>query len=180
MPILKMHNLTLADYKENKNVFYVYPDNYSLMGGDDIIKQLRNSDYTIPIYTKMSKNQPFIYERGMAMLDESMEKIRYLLGNKAIMFALMSRFYADLGKRKVDFQYEKISFDYVPKIRNYTPDFYLPESKIYIETKGRLTTNDRVKHLLIKEQHPDLDIRFVFVNANNKISRTSKTTYANW
>ena len=87
---------------------------------------------------------------------------------------------ADLGKRKVDFQYEKISFDYVPKIRNYTPDFYLPESKIYIETKGRLTTNDRVKHLLIKDQYPDLDIRFVFVNANNKISRTSKTTYANW
>ena len=87
---------------------------------------------------------------------------------------------ADLGKRKIDFQYEKVSFDYVPKIRNYTPDFYLPESKIYIETKGRLTTNDRVKHLLIKEQYPDLDIRFVFVNANNKISRTSKTTYANW
>ena len=87
---------------------------------------------------------------------------------------------AALGKRKVDFQYEKVSFDYVPKIRNYTPDFYLPESKIYIETKGRLTTNDRVKHLLIKDQYPDLDIRFVFVNANNKISRTSKTTYANW
>ena len=87
---------------------------------------------------------------------------------------------ADLGKRKIDFQYEKVSFDYVPKIRNFTPDFYLPESKIYIETKGRLTTNDRVKHLLIKEQYPDLDIRFVFVNANNKISRTSKTTYANW
>ena len=87
---------------------------------------------------------------------------------------------ADLGKRKIDFQYEKVSFDYVPKIRNYTPDFYLPESKIYIETKGILTTNDRVKHLLIKEQYPDLDIRFVFVNANNKISRTSKTTYANW
>ena len=91
-----MHNLTLADYKENKNVFYVYPDNYSLMGGDDIIKQLRNSDYSIPIYTKMSKNQPFIYERGMAMLDESMEKIRYLLGNKAIMFVLMTRFYDDI------------------------------------------------------------------------------------
>ena len=87
---------------------------------------------------------------------------------------------ADLGKRNIDFQYEKVKFDYVPKIRNYTPDFYLPESKIYIETKGRLTTNDRVKHLLIKDQYPDLDIRFVFVNANNKISRTSKTTYANW
>ncbi len=87
---------------------------------------------------------------------------------------------ADLGKRKVAFEYEKVSFDYVPKIRNYTPDFYLPESKIYIETKGRLTTNDRVKHLLIKDQWMDLDIRFVFVNAGNKISRTSKTTYADW
>ena len=87
---------------------------------------------------------------------------------------------ADLGKRKVAFEYEKVSFDYVPKIRNYTPDFYLPESKIYIETKGRLTTNDRVKHLLIKDQWVDLDIRFVFVNAGNKISRTSKTTYADW
>ena len=87
---------------------------------------------------------------------------------------------ADLGKRKVAFEYEIVSFDYVPKIRNYTPDFYLPESKIYIETKGRLTTNDRVKHLLIKDQWVDLDIRFVFVNAGNKISRTSKTTYADW
>ena len=37
---------------------------------------------------------------------------------------------ADLGKRKIDFQYEKVKFDYVPKIRNYTPDFYLPESKL--------------------------------------------------
>tara|TARA_R100000234_G_C4949472_1_gene156679 strand:+ start:197 stop:571 length:375 start_codon:yes stop_codon:yes gene_type:complete len=87
---------------------------------------------------------------------------------------------ADLGKRKIAFEYEKVSFDYVPKIRNYTPDFYLPESKIYIETKGRLTTNDRVKHLLIKDQWADLDIRFVFVNAGNRISRTSKTTYADW
>ena len=87
---------------------------------------------------------------------------------------------ADLGKRKVAFEYDKFSFEYVPKIRNYTPDFYLPESKIYIETKGRLTTNDRVKHLLIKDQWVDLDIRFVFVNAGNKISRTSKTTYPDW
>jgi hypothetical protein len=29
----------------------------------------------------------------MAMLDEAMEKIKYLLGNKAIIFVLMNRFY---------------------------------------------------------------------------------------
>ena len=33
---------------------------------------------------------------------------------------------ADLGKRKVDFQYEKVKFDYIPKIRNYfrSPVFF--------------------------------------------------------
>jgi hypothetical protein len=35
-------------------------------------------------------------------------------------------------------------------------------------------------HLLIKEQHPNLDIRFLFQNANNKIRKGSKTTYAQW
>ena len=68
------------------------------------------------------------------------------------------RLAADLGKKNIDFEYEKATFQFAPKIRSYTPDFYLPEFKIYIETKGRLTTNDRVKHLLIKEQWPDLDI----------------------
>ena len=36
------------------------------------------------------------------------------------------------------------------------------------------------KHLLIKEQHPQLDIRFVFVRADNKLSPKSKTTYGGW
>ena len=33
---------------------------------------------------------------------------------------------------------------------------------------------------LIKKQYPELDIRFVFMNANNKIYKGSKTTYAMW
>lgn len=41
-------------------------------------------------------------------------------------------------------------------------------------------TQDRLKHLEIKAQHPALDIRFVFSNSNQKISKTSKTTYAAW
>jgi len=93
MPILKTHNLAMADFKENKNVFYVYPDNYSLIGGDSIIQELRNSDYGVPVYTSLSKSQSFIYERGMAMLDESMENIKYLLDNRAIIFVLVNKFY---------------------------------------------------------------------------------------
>ena len=93
MPILKSHNLSMADFKENKNVFYVYPDNLSLIGGDTIIQELRNSDFGVPEYVKLSKSQPFIFERGMVMLDEAMEKINYLLGNKAVIYVLINKFY---------------------------------------------------------------------------------------
>ena len=51
---------------------------------------------------------------------------------------------------------------------------------LVIETKGRFVTADRQKHLLVKEQHPDLDVRFVFQNSRARISKTSKTTYADW
>ena len=34
--------------------------------------------------------------------------------------------------------------------------------------------------LLVITQHPDLDIRMVFMRPNNRLSKTSKTTYAMW
>jgi hypothetical protein len=78
------------------------------------------------------------------------------------------------------FKYETIRLPYVPKVRHYTPDFYIPETDIYIEAKGRLTREDRSKMLLIKQQHPDCDIRFVFGNAKNKLYKNSNTTYGEW
>ena len=65
------------------------------------------------------------------------------------------------------------------KKSRYTPDFVLPNG-IIIETKGRYVTADRQKHLLIRQQHPDIDIRFVFSNSRQRISKQSKTTYAMW
>ncbi len=85
-----------------------------------------------------------------------------------------------LGNNKVKFEYETKKFLYIPKPRTYTPDFYLPDTGIYIEAKGHLDKADRVKMALVKEQHKDLDIRFVFMNARNKIYKGSKTTYADW
>jgi len=52
--------------------------------------------------------------------------------------------------------------------------------KLIFETKGQFLTSDRKKHLLIKAQHPNLDIRFVFSNSKTKIGKKSKTTYAKW
>ena len=86
-----------------------------------------------------------------------------------------------LDQLGVSFEYETlvIKFTRPEKMHRYTPDFILPNG-IIIETKGRFLTKDRQKHLLVKKQHPDLDIRFVFSNPNQKISKTSKTTYARW
>lgn len=78
----------------------------------------------------------------------------------------------------VDYETQKIKYT-LNEVRTYTPDFKLPNG-IIIETKGRFTPDDRKKHLLIKEQYPDLDIRFVFSNSNNKIRKGSKTSYADW
>jgi hypothetical protein len=77
------------------------------------------------------------------------------------------------------YEEEKIPYVTPATPHKYTPDFKLPNG-IYIETKGRFETADRKKHLLIKEQHPELDIRFVFTRSKSTISKTSKTTYADW
>ena len=86
-----------------------------------------------------------------------------------------------LSEQKVKFEYEVTQIEYVkPETHHkYTVDFTLPNG-ILIETKGRWTLEDRKKHLLIKQQHPELDIRFVFQNPNGKIRKGSKTTYADY
>ena len=77
------------------------------------------------------------------------------------------------------YEIKKIPFVQPAKDRNYTPDFWLPNG-IIVETKGVFTVQDRQKHLLIKDQYPDLDLRFVFSNSKNKLRKGSKTTYADW
>lgn len=87
-----------------------------------------------------------------------------------------------LREARVSFEYEKITIRFVPpsKERRYKPDFHLLRNGILVETKGRFLTADRQKHLAVKAQHPDLDIRLVFSNPNARISKQSKTTYAMW
>ena len=41
-------------------------------------------------------------------------------------------------------------------------------------------SEDRRKMRLVKEQNPELDIRFVFTRSSSKINKGSKTTYADW
>lgn len=76
-------------------------------------------------------------------------------------------------------EYETMTIPYQKPESKYTPDFLLPNGVI-VETKGRFMAADRSKHLLIKKQHPEYDIRFVFTNSRQKLSKVSKTTYAQW
>lgn len=86
----------------------------------------------------------------------------------------------DLKDRGVDFDYETLKIKWVlHKNKSYTPDFVLPNGVI-IESKGRFVVDDRMKHLEIQKQHPELDIRFVFSNSRSKIRKGSKTTYGDW
>ena len=80
---------------------------------------------------------------------------------------------------EVLYETEKVQYIVPASSHNYNPDFKLPNG-IRIETKGRFVLADRKKHLLVKEQNPELDIRFVFTNSKNKINKKSKTTYADW
>ena len=80
---------------------------------------------------------------------------------------------------EVQYESEKVAYVIPASEHTYNPDFKLPNG-IRVETKGRFVLADRKKHLLVKEQNPNLDIRFVFSNSKNKINKKSKTTYADW
>lgn len=93
---------------------------------------------------------------------------------------LEERVSKELEEAGVKYEYETQKIKYrVEEDRTYTPDFILPNG-IIVETKGRFTTADRKKHLLIQKQHPELDIRFVFQNSRAKLYKGAKSTYAQW
>ena len=80
---------------------------------------------------------------------------------------------------KVEYETEKVPYIIPASNHTYSPDFKLPNG-IRVETKGRFVAADRKKHLLVKEQNPNMDIRFVFSNSKNKITKKSKTPYGDW
>lgn len=103
---------------------------------------------------------------------------------------LEERTAAHLDELGVPFEFEqhKIAYIHPERRRTYSPDFIIryrpdgtPRKKpLIIETKGRFLVDDRTKQRLVKDQFPEIDLRFVFSNPNARISKTSKTTYAQW
>lgn len=84
-----------------------------------------------------------------------------------------------------DLNYETEIINYIVPERKakYTPDFVFTKKSgqhMFIETKGRWTTADRTKMKHVLQSNPGIDIRMVFQNPNQRLSKTSKTTYAEY
>jgi len=78
----------------------------------------------------------------------------------------------------VSYEYESCKVPYTIQ-HNYTPDFILP-NHVHLEAKGYWAAEDRRKILAVKKDNPELDLRMIFQSPYNKISKRSKTTYAQW
>jgi hypothetical protein len=108
---------------------------------------------------------------------------------------------AKLTQAGVPFGFESQWIKYIVPEREakYLPDFSFPELKdcpIILEPKGRfggavpggkfrVSTKDaavkeRQKFVLLKQQHPELDIRFIFSRASTPIYKGSPTSYGKW
>ena len=90
--------------------------------------------------------------------------------------------YKFLNNNNCMFVYEgiKIAYSSPETKKTYTPDFPISKCNIIVETKGAFQSADRKKMKLIKAQHPEFDIRFIFSNSKTKIGKKSKTTYGKW
>jgi hypothetical protein len=81
--------------------------------------------------------------------------------------------------------YETETLNYIVPERKakYTPDFVFVKKNgdlMFIETKGRWTSADRLKMKHVLASNPGIDIRMVFQAPAQKISKNSKTTYESY
>ena len=113
------------------------------------------------------------------MMNLRTSKAAYRLGFRSGLEKKVSEQILEAGI-KLLYETDKIQFTIPARQAKYTPDFKLPKPGgfFFVETKGIWAVQDRQKHILIAQQMPELDIRFVFSNQNARLYKGSPTTYA--
>jgi hypothetical protein len=91
-----------------------------------------------------------------------------------------ANFFKNLPTGAVTYENKVLPYIIPESKHKYTPDFHIPGTNIYFETKGRLTLQDRKKMLLVIAQHSDKRIIMVFQDPKKPITKNSKTTYSVW
>jgi hypothetical protein len=90
-----------------------------------------------------------------------------------------------LQDSEVPFEFETVKLKWVPlpTEHTYNPDFILKRkdgTMLLIESKGRFMPDDMAKHLAVKQQHPDVEVVFVFQNKNTWFRKAKTRSYAKW
>ena len=116
-------------------------------------------------------------EESLAWAKEEFDKLK---NRKEIKFRsnLEKRVATLLTTLGVSYEYESTKVPYTIQ-HHYNPDFVLP-NHVYLEAKGYWSAEDRRKILAVRKENPDIDLRMIFQSPYNKISKRSKTTYAQW
>lgn len=95
---------------------------------------------------------------------------------------LEQQFERVLQEYDAKYEYECTKIPYiVPESKHtYTVDWTLLNG-VLVETKGRLADYaERRKYELLKQQNPDLDLRFVFADPNKLVGGTKTVTHCAW
>jgi len=101
----------------------------------------------------------------------------YAAGYRSVFELRVNTWMKDEG---LDIPYEPAKIEYVVPASNhkYTPDWMVGD--VVYEGKGYFAAADRKKMLHIIESNPGLTVRMIFQNAQAKINKRSKTSYADW
>lgn len=135
-----------------------------------ILKRKKRDPSNPPLKSKFEK-QVWEYLRGSyAGVEYEPERFVYYLKPKIVV--------ATVKDNAVPPQMVELpNYDYWTK-HHYKPDFWIPSHDCFIEAKGLLSRNDVDKMEAMKLWHPNIDVRFLFMRKNKKLSK--KLTYEQW
>lgn len=82
-----------------------------------------------------------------------------------------------------EWAYEPDTYEFTPPKSHYTPDFkvkYPDGTEEYLEVKGYLDPQAKMKMKCIREQYPDMKITMHFMRPFTKVTPRSPYTYIDW
>lgn len=107
-----------------------------------------------------------------------MSRRKKTTGNPSFRSNFEESIYVSAKRSRKSLEHEPFYIPYIIK-GAYLPDFVLPNG-IIVEAKGYLDAAACRKMKAVKASNPNLDIRFVFQNANGKRNKRSKERFWEW
>ena len=124
----------------------------------------------------MGRTRAFPYRNNIYRSEYERQQAKRLVNNK-VKFEYETR-QMEFKERVIGGQCGSCGSKEVVKHRKYTPDFYFPDTDIFVETKGKFDPKSRTKMKNVIGQSKE-DIRMVFMY-NNFLTKKHKMRYGRW